>query len=509
MGKSYFIILVFASTLFLGSCAVGPDFKKPEYKTNAEYRNQGSSDSTIDIRWWNFYNDPILDTLIVRALKNNRDVLMAATRIEQAKSNLGFKRSDQFPHFDIGANVLYGNYANGQFTGNTPIGGWGITPQINWEIDFWGKYRRSTEAARADLVSSIHGMRSIQVSLIAEVANNYFLLLDYRQRLIIANKTFAARDSAENIIQARFDRGYAPEIDLNQAQIQTAISKASIPLYEREITFIENNLSILIGENPDTIITDKLLFNFPIPDSIPSGVPSLLLKRRPDILAAEADLHAQVARVGVAQAMRFPSFSISGAAGIGGSFSPVGFAWNIGASLFGPLFQFNKNKRRMEIEKFKAEEMAFKYEKTVLQAFKEVEDNLISIKKLKEELLARKDHMKAALNAEILAYERYNKGVTSYLEVLETQKQSFQAQLEYSRVYQELLSYYTLLYKSIGGGWLSPEEVKQAEDNNQLFEEYIIPFYDLPPKERRKALKEQKKKEKAEKKANKKKGKSK
>lgn len=487
--------------LLLGSCAVGPDFKKPEYKANEAYRNQAEGDSTIDFRWWNFYDDPILDTLIVKALRNNRDVLMAAKRIEQSRANLGLNRADQFPHFDLNASFLYGNSANGQYFGNPPISGWGITPQLNWEIDFWGKYRRATEAARAELVSSIYGLRSIQIGLISEVANNYFLLLDYRQRLIIARKTFASRDSAQLIIQARFDQGYAPEIDLNQAQIQTAISQSSIPVYQRQIAFIENNLSVLLGQNPDSLITDATLFDFAIPDSIPSGVPSLLLRRRPDILAAEANLHAQVARVGVAQAMRFPSFNLSGAAGIGGSFSSIGFAWNVGASLFGPLFQFNKNKRRMEIEKFKSEEVAFQYEKTVLMAFQEVEDNLISIETLKEELIARENHMRAAQNAEILSYERYNKGVTSYLEVLETQKQSFQAQLEYSRVYQELLSYYINLYKSIGGGWLSEEEVKGAEENNKIFEEYIIPYHDLPPKERRQVQKEQRKKEKEAKKA--------
>lgn len=507
MLRSLSIISVFMLLLLLGSCAVGPDFKKPDYKANQTYRHQAEADSTLDFKWWDFYDDPILDTLILKALTNNRDLLMAAKRIEQSKANLGFTRADQFPQFDIGANFFYGNYAQGQFMGNTPIGGWGVTPQLNWEIDFWGKYRRASEAARADLVSSIYGLRSIQIGLISEVASNYFLLLDYRQRLIISNKTFASRDSAENIIQARYDRGYAPEIDLNQAQIQTAISKSAIPVYERQIAVIENNLSVLIGKNPDSILTDNSLFNFTIPDSLPSGVPSLLLRRRPDILSAEADLHAQVARVGVAQAMRFPSFNLSGAAGVGGTFSLAGFAWNVGASIFGPLFQFNKNKRRMEIEKYKSEEMALRYEKVVLEAFQEVEDNLITIETLKKELIARMEHMNAATNAEILSYERYNKGVTSYLEVLETQKQSFQAQLEYSRVYQELLSYYILLYKSIGGGWLSPEEVKAAEEDNKIFEEYIVPFHDLPPKERRKAEKEAKRKEKAEKKAKKKSGK--
>lgn len=494
------IFLFFAVIVVFTRCAVGPDFKRPEYKSNDQYRTVTATDTSLNLQWWNFYNDPILDTLIFKALSNNKNLLMAAARIQQAKANFGMIKSDQFPQFNIQAGVNGGNYFGANYLGSSNIFSWGVTPQISWELDFWGKFRRASEAARAQLVSSIYGHRSIQMTLISEVSRNYFLLLDNKRRLEIAKKTFETRDSSQQIIQARFDRGYAPEIDLNQAQIQTAISESSIPVYERNIATIENSISVLLGENPHEIITQGSLFDFPIPDTIPSGIPSLILRRRPDILAAEADLHVQVANVGVAQAMRFPSFSINGAAGVASNFSLIGLGWNVGASLFGPLFQFNKNKRRMEVEKFKAEEAAFKYEQTVLEAFQEVEDNIITIQTLKDELQARNKHMVAAQNAERLSLERYNKGVTSYLEVLESQKQSFDAQLQYTRIYQELLSYYIQLYKSIGGGWLSPEELRDAEDNNKVFEEYIVPFYDLPPKERRKEKKRLKKQEKEAKK---------
>lgn len=494
----YLIYLCIVAFVF-HSCAVGPDFKKPNYQMKKEYKSLSSVDTTLNLNWWDFYDDPILDTLISKALYNNQDLLMAAARIEQSKANLGFNKADQFPKFNLSAGSNYGNYANG-FYSSTANGSWGITPQLSWEIDFWGKYRRATEAARAKLVSNIYGLRSIQMSVISEVARNYFLLLDYKQRLEIANKTFETRDSSQKIIEARYENGVIPEIDLNQAQIQTAISASSIPVYERQIGVIENNISLLIGELPDSILTNTNLFSHEIPDSIPSGVPSLLLRRRPDVLAAEADLHEQVAKIGVAQAMRFPSFSINGALGAASNLSLIGLGWGVGANLFGPLFQFNKNKRRMEAEKFKAEEVAFKYEKTVISAVKEVEDNLISIQTLKVELEARNQHRIAAQNAERLSMERYNKGVTSYLEVLEVQGQSFQAQLEYTRVYQELLSYYILLYKSLGGGWISEGELEKAQNQNKLFEEFIVPFHDLPPKERKKALRKQKKEKKEAKK---------
>lgn len=504
MKKAVKLIFIFSVFLFVGSCAVGPDFKRPEYQANDKYRSSEARDSSLNLSWWDFYNDEVLDSLIIKALNNNKDMLMAAARIEQSKASLGYTKADQVPTFNIRAGVNYGNYSSGILLPGGTGGGFAITPELIWEIDFWGKFRRSTEAARAELVSSIYGMRSIQIGIISEVAKNYFLLLDNKQRLLISHETFRSRDSSQQIVQARFDRGYVAEIDLNQAQIQSAISESAIPVYERQIALLENNLSILIGENPDSILTDASLFDNLIVDTIPSGIPSLLLRRRPDILQAEADLHQQVAKVGVAQAMRFPSISLSGAVGIASnsliSFNAAQFAWGIGASLFGPLFQFQKNKRRMEVEKYKAEEVAYRYEKTVLNAFKEVEDNLISIEKLKKELVARKKQMLAAKNAEMLSYERYNKGVTSYLEVLQSQKYSFEAQLEYSRNYQEILSYYILLYKSLGGGWLSPEEMDFAKKDDKLFEEYIIPYQDLPKKERKQAEKEARQQTKAEKK---------
>jgi multidrug efflux system outer membrane protein len=319
-----------------------------------------------------------------------------------------------------------------------------------------------TEAARAELLASEYGMRSVQISLISSVAANYFYLLDLKERLGISERTLSSRDSALLIINERFNKGIIPEIDVNQAEIQRAVAAASVPIYKKGINQQEHLLSILAGRLPQEIKTAAGLFGQPMPDEIPVGLPSQLLERRPDILQAEQLFRAQNARVGAAVAMRFPSISLTGLLGLASSdltsFVSNGLAWSLGGDLLGPLFHFNKNKRRADIERYKAQEFLIRYEQAVLQAFREVEDALVSIASLKEELKAREAQYRAAVNAEYLAQQRYDRGVTSYLEVLETERSSFDAQLVYSQVYQELLNAYVELYRALGGGWISEEE---------------------------------------------------
>jgi multidrug efflux system outer membrane protein len=310
-------------------------------------------------------------------------------------------------------------------------------------------------------------MRQTQLSLISSVVATYYLLLDDMSKLQISRRTYESRDSGTQIIQARYDHGIVPEIDLNQAQIQEAIAAASIPLYKRYIAYDQSTLSVLLGRAPDSIMVGNHLYDQQFPPDIPNGLPSQLLMRRPDILQAEADYVQQNALIGVAVAMRFPAISLTGL--IGGasnelsSFTTGGMAWSVGGNLLGPLFQFGKNKRRVERQRYLAEASRLNYEATVLQAFKDVEDALITIETLKEELVIQEERMRAAQNAEMLSQERYDKGVTSYLEVLESQRQSFDAQLSYSTVRRELLVSYINLYKALGGGWLSEDEMQQAE----------------------------------------------
>jgi len=466
MKRTIYILSVLSLVVYLAGCKVGPDYEQPVLDNPEVFRfDENLTDTIVNLKWWDLFDDPVLDTLIAIALEENKDVLIAAARVEAARANVGYTRADALPTVNVAAGASRGNFSG--IKADQASSNFYAYPELVWEIDFWGKYRRGTEAAKAELLSSEFAMRTTQMSLISSVVSTYFMLLDDMSKLQISKSTLLSRDSGTQIIQARFDYGTVPEIDLNQAQIQEAIAAASVPVYKRYIAYDQSTLSILLGRVPDSIITGTHLYEQGFPPEIPTGLPSQLLERRPDILQAEADYMQQNALIGVAVAMRFPSISLTGLLGGASnelsSFTTGGMAWSIGGTLLGPLFQFGKNKRRVEMQRYMAEAARLEYEYTVIQAFKDVEDALVSIETLKEELIAQNQRMIAAKNAEMLSEQRYDKGVTSYLEVLESQRQSFDAQLSYSTVRRDLLTSYIELYKALGGGWLSEEEMQQAE----------------------------------------------
>jgi multidrug efflux system outer membrane protein len=427
-------------------------------------------DSVLNIKWWELFDDPVIDTLIKIGLTENKDVLIASSRIEQARAQLGFTKANMWPSIGYSAAAQRGNVIQGAPTGSVGniFAGFGT---LGWEIDFWGKFRRANEAARADLTASEYGRRTVQIGLISSIVGIYYQLLDYMWRVDISRQTVALRRASLDIVQARFDQGIVPEIDLNQAQIQLAIAASAIPFYERQVAQTENALSILLGRNPGPIATGSGLEEQSLPPDIPVGLPSMLMERRPDVLQVENLLHAQTARVGVAVAQRFPSISLTGLLGVASNevseLTANGLAWNAGGSLAGPLFEFGKNKRRVEVERKRTEQVLYEYERTVITAFQEVEDALVEIHTLKDELQARRDHVAAAQNAQRLSGERYDKGVTSYLELIESQRQAFEAELSLSETTQKLFNGYVKLYKALGGGWLSEKEMTQAEASPQ------------------------------------------
>ncbi len=461
-------VLVFLVVLVIFSgCSFAPKFKQPEVKPPESFRYDSLKvDTVATLKWWELFDDPQLKKLIEVGLENNKDVRIAAARVEQARATHGFNKADLFPSIHLLASASRGDFA---FMKLPEISNnFYVTPRISWELDFWGKFRNATKAAKLEYLASEFGMRSVQVSLISEIATTYYLLMDYRERLEIARKTLKLRDDALKIIQERFNKGVIPEIDLNQAQIQKAVAQAAVPFYERLAQKTENALSVLLGQSPGEITTGKRLEELNLPPEIPPGLPATLLQRRPDIVQQEQLVRAQLARVGVAQAMRLPSISLTGLYGLASSeltslLKTDAQTWSLGGNLLGPLFQFGKNLRRVDIEKARAEEAVRQYEKTILQAFREVEDALVDIRTLKEELVAREEHFRAAKNAERLSRERYDKGVTSYLEVIETQRSAFDAELALSQTRQQLFSAYVNLYKVLGGGWISEAEEHQVE----------------------------------------------
>lgn len=469
-----FIIIVLLSVFIIDGCKVGPNFSssKTQIDSTEVYRYDSlqlaMADSALNIRWWELFNDPVLDKLIHTGLKENKDILIASSRIEQSRAVLGATKADQWPSVGYSVGALRGNVIQGN---PNPGGvaniftGFGT---LNWELDFWGKFRRANEAAKAELGASEFGKRTIQIGLISQITGTYYQLLDFRWRLYISRKTLELRQESLNIIQARYDNGIVPEIDLNQAQIQRAIAASAVPLFQRNVAQTENALGVLLGRNPAPVTVDAELEDQVLPPDIPVGLPSMLMERRPDIIQANYIAHAQTARIGVAVAQRFPAISLTGLFGVASNdisaLTSGGMAWNAGASLLGPLFEFGKNKKRVEVERHKAEQALYAYERTVLTAFQEVEDALVEIHTLKDELQARRDHVNAAQNAQSLSKERYDKGVTSFLELIESQRQAFEAELKLSETTQKLFNGYVKLYKVLGGGWLNEEEMTNTQN---------------------------------------------
>jgi len=460
--------------LSLTGCMLGPDFKKPVIKTDDSYRFADKEAETMEaLKWWELFNDPVLGSLVNAALQDNKDIRIMASKIEEARASLGFTRADAYPRLDLEASASRGNSSGGRKMGYTD-NHFFIAPVLRWEIDFWGKFRRATEASMAELMASEYALRTVQIGLISEVVNTYFLLLDFNKRLEISRETLASRIEGLDIIEKRFSRGIIPEIDVNQAQIQKETAAIAIPIYERLISQAEHKLSILLGRMPGEIEKGMGLYSQTIPPDIPAGLPSSLLERRPDIVRAEHLLEAQSAKIGIAQALRLPSIGLTGLLGGASdelsSLTSGGAAWSVTASILGPIFNFNQDKMQVEIEKEKTKQALYQYENTVLLAFGEVEDALNEIHTYKRQISAIEKKFKAAKNAATLSEMRYDKGVVSFLEVLDTQRELFAVELELSETKQEFYNAYVKLYKALGGGWIA----KEASEKTPNFHENLF-----------------------------------
>lgn len=514
------IFILFLSFL---SCKVGPNYKQPKVEIPEIFSYQNNKiDSIIDLKWWEVFNDPILDSLVRIGLKENKDVLIAASRIEEARANLGFNKANYGPQIGVQAGVGSTNIISG-IVQDDAVDSYSASATFNWELDFWGKYRRSTEAAKAEMLSTFYGKRAVEIGLISEIARNYFQLINYKTSLEVSENTLEIRKNALDIIQNRFDYGNTNIIDVNQSQIQLAVAQAAIPFYKRQIKFTENNLSVLLGKNPTKIIVNKTYQSYSLPDEIPTGIPSTLLQRRPDLLQSEQLYKRQNALIGVATAMRFPSISLTGLLGVGStemsSLITNGLGWGVGAGLLSPLFEWGKNTKRVEIERERAKQYLLSYEKNVLLAFGDVDNALAEISTYKDELIAYKLMLDAAKNASKLSYERYYQGVTSFLEVIFNQQKEFEAELQYAKNYQDLLISYVNLYQALGGGWISEDELeKYAEQvanergvdvntidkNTLIYNGQVVDYYLTPEQEqlRKEQIKAQRKLEREQRKLN-------
>lgn len=455
-GKLNKLALLVLAIGLLASCSSTKDYSRPELETPEMFRfSEADTSYNTALRWWDLFDDPILDTLIETALTQNNNLLATAYNVEAVRQQQAIQKADQFPGINISGQAMRGNFLGTALP--TTTNSYLVAGQASWDLVFWGKYRKLNDQAKAQYLASEYGLTSLRLSLISTVATTYFQLLEYREKQQIAESTYAIRDSSYRLIKQRFEAGIIPEIDLHHAKIQRSIAASAIPTYKRMAAFSENALCVLIGLAPDAIISNQQLSSIHFTPDIPPGLPSDLLTRRPDVLVAEQDLIGQYAMVGVAEANCFPSISLTGTFGLASNeLSSLSFSdpiWNFGGNLLAPVFNWSKNRNRVKAEKSRLQAAEESYKSVALNAFKEVEDVLIEISTLKEEQLALKEHVTAAAGATQLSSERYDKGIASYIEYLESQRQSFDAQMSLVGNQQDILSAYARLFQAIGGGW--------------------------------------------------------
>ena len=450
-------------------CVAGPNYKKPAVPAPSVYRGLSAEQAVTpdvapdvttfgDQKWWDAFQDDALRDLIRSALQQNYDVRIAAARILEARARLGVARADQLPEVNAAASVV--NERLPQAAGRPAIetSPTQVSLSLAWELDFWGKFRRATESARASLLSEEWAQRQIISSLVSDVASAYFQLREQDLELEISRQTLASRRDSLRLTQILADRGATSLLDVRQAEQLVFGAGASIPDLELRIEQQENFISILAGKNPEGIVRGRRLVDQPHPLQVPAGLPSSLLERRPDILQAEQQLVAANAQIGVAKADYFPQISLTA---VGGSESsaltrlfagPAGL-WAFGASALQPIFEGGRLRSRVRFAEARAQEVTFVYQRTVQQAFRDVSDALVGYRKSQEVRVQQQQLTNAAEDATRLSNLRYRGGATSYLEVLDSETRFFSAQLALAQAQLRELQSLVQLYRSLGGGW--------------------------------------------------------
>jgi len=446
-------------TLLLTACTLTPDYERPELDVPKQFSATAPpGESIANMDWWQLFQDEQLQLLISTALADNKNLGISLSRIEEARLTVTAVRANQFPF--LGVSGFFGRERQSReiFPGSDADERFLLTGDLTYQADLWGQFRRSTEAARADLLATESAYRNVTLSLVSEVARAYLLLRDLDARLLVSQRTLRTRLESLHLIRARFEKGTVPELDVNQAEIEVAVAEAAIAAFQRQIVQTQNALRILMGRNPGPVTRGAALDSQIFPPSIPTGLPSELLQRRPDVVQAESNLAAATARVGVAEALRYPSISLTGRFGaestdLSDLNSSDAETWNIGANLLGPIFNSGQLKAQAEAARERSKQSLLSYEATLQQSFREVEDALVSVRTYRAQHDAQTRRAIAATNAAKLSRARYDGGVVDYLEVLDTERTLFNAELEQSQSLQQYYSAIVSLYGALGGGW--------------------------------------------------------
>lgn len=466
-------VLVIGFSFLLLSCAMGPDYERPKTDMEDRFRMaDGSPDapSLANLPWWDLLRDEQLQQLIRVALAENKDMQRAVATIEEFQARTMLAKSDYLPGVTVATSMPAARKANFLFPGFASPFNYYLLGNLAWEVDLWGRVRRSNEAARADLLSKEETRRALAIQLVSAVGEAYFNLLQFDTQLDIAKRTLQSWEESVRIAQARLRQGLSSRLDLDQFEAERANAAARIAELERQMVQAENHVSVLLGRKPFTIPRGKALTDQPMPPDVPPGLPSELLQRRPDLLAAEQQLAAATARIGAAKAERFPKITLTGLLGVAHPelsllFTDASSFGVLGAALAGPVLNAQVLGFQQDAVEAQSRQVLAQYQQSVLTAFREVEDSLVAVRTARTQNEAQQQQVTALQSALKLAELRYKGGLANYLEVLVARRNLFEAELGMTATHRLHLVSVVQLYKALGGGW-SPD-MKQADNQKE------------------------------------------
>jgi multidrug efflux system outer membrane protein len=475
--RRFLRLLTFVIFFVIAGCAVGPNFKRPKTGMPEVFAGQTglSTNSLADLPWWQVFKDDDLQELLRAALTNNYDLRIAITRVEQARAIADETRAEFFPQANYeGALGRGANAANGVPTETGQTGTFSsAAATASWEIDLWGRIRRLNESARAQFLASVEAQREVRISIISQTAQAYFQLLALDTQLKIEEEATNAFGDTLRIFSERLRHGVSSRLETSAAEAAEATAAAQIPDLQRRIALQENQLNVLLGKYPVEIKRDAAnLEKNPVPD-VPTGLPSALLERRPDIREAEQQLRSANAQVGVAVANYFPQLSLTG---LFGRVSPEltaftgggATAWSVAANFTGPIFEGGRLNAQYRQARAARDQYWLQYQATVLTGFREVSDALISRERFAAERVEQERAVGAYREAVQVVMERYRNGQSSYYEVLQEQQQLFPAETTLVQIGLEQMLNTVQLYQALGGGWRqpAPEKARPAATTN-------------------------------------------
>jgi len=466
--------LFLASALLAAGCTLGPDYQRPDVPVPEGWRmDTAEQESLANTPWWELFQDPELLRLIEIALAENQDLKIAVERIEEARAFYGFQRADLFPKVDLSAGASRVRVSeNGlpSLPGGTDNEDslFGVGATAFWELDFFGRIRRATEAELALFYAAEESRRAVVLALVADVARAYVELRDLDRRLEISLRTLESRREYVELARERFEGGLTSELDLRQAEAEMHRTESLVHDFGGLVTQKENELSALLGRNPGEVARGQALDQLGVPPAVPSGLPSELLERRPDVRQAEEQLVSASARIGEAKALLYPSIALTGAFGWESSelddlLESPSQSWSIGANLLQPIFNSGQNRRRVEVAESQQRQALYAYERAVLLAFRDVEDALAGLRQAGLRRGSEGGRVLAERKVLELAELRYRGGVAAYLEVLDAQRSLFDAELSETVAQRDELVGLIQLYKALGGGWSEEPEPSAGE----------------------------------------------